>query len=307
MSSPRPLLLLLVWAIGCGAPGEGVRLDADLSEPATAFLFGSYAGPEGGDPFAAGLLTRDGASVYADPARLPGVLDADADGTASRDEVRAWAQVTYADARDLPPTLDALDAGRAYRAGFCTSGRGVMTQHARRVCVSEAAVRHALRTFADSGYVRYPVGTLLVGEHWDVAAGGDSTLVETTVKARRADGFWDFAVYDASGRLAPSTAAAPRALASPSQCVGCHLGQRAFEPEKSFPNPAPDGAHGPQSLDVPPDWRDADLVARFDEHRRRDDRVLGLYATFYAAHLHALRARGALDEEGQRLLSDLDL
>lgn len=298
--------LLALGAVGCGAPDDGVRVDAELSEPALAFLFGSYAGPGGGDPFEAGLLRRAGAHVYADETRLPGTLDADADGRASRDEVRAWVQATYATARDLPPTLDALDPERAYRDGFCTSGRGVMTQHARRVCVPHEALRYALRAFADDGRVRYPEGTLLVGEHWDVA-GGDSVLVETTVKQRRADGFWDFAVYDADGTRAAATVAAPRALAAPSQCVGCHLGQRAFEPEKSFPAAAPDGAHGPQSLDVPAEWRDADLVARFDEHRRRDDRVLGLYATFYAAHLRTLRSQGTIEPDDLRLLADLDL
>jgi hypothetical protein len=300
-------LLLIVCALGC-APSDPtrVRLDPDVSGSALAFLFGSYASPDAADPFRAGLLVRDGGRVYADPTRLPGTLDADADGQATRDEIRDWVQATYAQARHLPATLGALDAERSYRDGFCTLGRGVMTQHARRVCVPEPALRHALQAFADSGRIAYPVGTLLVGEHWDTTS-GDSVLVETTVKQRRADGFWDFAVYDAQGNLANRTQAAPRALNSPTQCVGCHLGQRAFEPEASFPAAAPDGAHGPQVLYVPDAWRDPELVARFDEHRRRDDHVLGLYATFYTAHLRSLRAAGQLDPEGLALLADLDL
>ncbi len=299
--------LIAAWT-GCASPetGAGIRIDGDVRGPALAFLFGSYAGPDAADPFASGLLTRDGNAVFADAARLPGTLDANGDGAATRDEIRAWVQATYADARDLPPTMDALDPDRSYRDGFCTEGRGVMTQHARRVCVPEAALQSALRAFADSGRVVYPVGTLLVGEHWDTR-GSDSTLVETTVKQRRADGFWDFMVYDGEGNLAGRTQPAPRALNAPTQCVGCHLGQRAFEPEASFPAQAPDGAHGPQVLYVPDAWRDSDLVARFDEHLRRDDHVLGLYATFYAAHLRTLRQANALDAEGQQLLVDLDL
>lgn len=301
-------LSLLIVATGCtSSETSGVRVDGDVTGPALSFLFGSYTGAEVADPFASGLLTRDGSAVYVDADQLPGTLDVDGDGNATRDEIREWVQATYAQARDLPPTLDALDADRNYRDGFCTEGRGVMTQHARRVCVPEPALRSALRTFADSGRVAYPVGTLLVGEHWDTNGGGDSTLVETTVKLRRSDGFWDFMVYNESGNLAERTDAAPRALNAPTQCVGCHLGQRAFEPEASFPALAPDGAHGPQALYVPDAWRDADLVALFDEHLRRDDHVLGLYATFYAAHLRTLRAMGTLDAEGEQLLADLDL
>jgi hypothetical protein len=306
----RSLLLFVLIAawIGCASPqsGSGVRIDGDVRGPALAFLFGSYTGVDARDPFASGLLTRDGSAVYVDVAQLPGTLDTDGDGEATRDEIRAWVQATYSDARDLPPTLDALDPTRSYRDGFCTDGRGVMTQHARRVCVPTSALRSALRTFADSGRVAYPVGTLLVGEHWDTRD-GDSLLVETTVKLRRSDGFWDFMVYDGNGNLADRTDAAPRALNAPTQCVGCHLGQRAFEPEASFPALAPDGAHGPQALFVPDEWRDASLVAQFDEHRRRDDHVLGLYATFYAAHLRTLRQAGTLDAQGTQLLADLDL
>ncbi len=301
------LLFLIVAATGCtSSETSGVRVDSDVRGQALAFLFGSYTGAEVADPFESGLLTRDGSAVYVDADQLPGTLDADGDGDATRDEIRAWVQATYAQARNLPPTMDALDPDRSYRDGFCTEGRGVMTQHARRVCVPEPALRSALRAFADSGRVVYPVGTLLVGEHWDTT-GGDSLLVETTVKLRRSDGFWDFMVYDASGNLADRTDAAPRALNAPTQCVGCHLGQRAFEPEASFPALAPDGAHGPQALYVPDAWRDSGLVALFDEHRRRDDHVLGLYVTFYAAHLRTLRATGTLDADGQQLLANLGL
>jgi hypothetical protein len=159
-----------------------------------------------------------------------------------------------------------------------------------------------MTAFASSGSLDYPAGTWVVGEH---AIDGD--VVETTVKHRRSDGYWDFAVYGPDGALAPATQTEPRSLRVPTQCTGCHLGQRLFEPEKSFPAEASDGPFGPRAIYVPDPWRSAEATALFDEHRRRDDGVLGLYATLYAGRLLAAREAGTLDDDGRRLLDALGL
>ena len=124
---------------------------------------------------------------------------------------------------------------------------------------------------------------------------------------KRDDGFWDFFTYGPDGTLAAETQARPRALKTPTQCVGCHFGGRLFEPEKSFPGTASEGPHGPRALYVPEAWRDAEVVRFFDEHRKRSDTVLGLYNTLFAAKLRADRRAGRLAPEDARLLESLGL
>ena len=127
------------------------------------------------------------------------------------------------------------------------------------------------------------------------------------MKRLREDGFWDFAVYGPDGRLAPATATAPRPLRAPTQCTGCHLGRRLFEPEKSFPATPTDGPDGPRRYDVPDAWRSAEATALFSEHARRDDGVLGIYATLYTGRLIAERASSEASPADRALLARLGL
>jgi hypothetical protein len=141
-----------------------------------------------------------------------------------------------------------------------------------------------------------------VGEHYEGEA-----LVETTVMRKRADGYWDYFAYDASGGLASQTTTPPRALDVPTQCVGCHFGEKLFEPERSFPAEAPPGPHGPRGIYVDDALRDAEVVAFFDEHSKRSDHVLGLYGTLFIAQLRAQEAAGSLPAADAALLDDLGL
>jgi hypothetical protein len=309
-----PLHTLVVLLAACGGATDGlpVRLDKSNEETLLRYYLGVYA--EGGDPVEAGLLgTEGGFSIR--PERLPepyrdALRDADEDGAINWDEFVAFVEATYADARRLPPTLDALRAEAPYAEGdsawFAVEVEGSpMTAARRRVYVPVAALRQALAGYRDAGdRLVYPEGTVIVGEHLD---GG--RVVETTVKRRRADGFWDFAVYAAAGRLAGATATPPRPLRSPVQCVGCHLGRRLFDPEKSFPAPAPDGPYGPRALLVDDAVRAAahGLAGVFDEHAKRSDGVLGLYGTLYTARLLADRDAGRLAPEDAALLERLGL
>lgn len=298
-----------------------LRLDKPDAERLVRYYLGGYAAPDGADPFAAGLAEGEDDDLALRPQALDArwraaLSDKNGDGAVGWDEFAAFVEATYDDARGLPPTLDGLrtqhgtwaadslsrPGGNPAWFGFEVEG-SAMTAALRRTLVPVAAVRSALDGYRAAGErLLYPAGTLIVGEHLD---GG--RVVETTVKRRRADGFWDFAVYDAEGRRARATSTPPRPLRSPTQCVGCHLGRRAFEPEKSFPAEAPDGPFGPRGLRVPAAWRSADVAARFEEHARRSDGVLGLYATLYASKLAADRAAGAASPEDLALLGQLGL
>ena len=280
------------------------------------YYLGGFVGPGGGDPVAAGLMVEEG-GLAVRPERLPeayrdALRDANGDGVIDWDEFVAFVDATYAESRGLPPTLDALRAETPYAEGdaawFAAEIEGSpMTAARRRVFVPTTALRAALEGYRAAGdRLVYPEGTVIVGEHRE----GERVL-ETTVKRRRADGFWDFAVYGADGRLAPATATEPRPLAAPIQCTGCHLGRRLFEPEESFPAPAPDGPYGPRAVVVDDALRGVtdtrDLAAFFDEHAKRSDGVLGLYATLYTAGLLADRAAGRIVPEDAALLEALGL
>ena len=311
-------LALLVFLSACGSAPDGgvpVRLDKSNEDTLLRYYLGGYAAPAGADPVEAGVLVEDGPFVR--PEALPpgprdALVDGDGDGVIDWGEFEAFVEASYADARGLPPTLEALRAEAPYAEGdpawFVTEIEGSpMTAARRKVYVPVAALRQALAGYrAAGGRLVFPEGTVIVGEHRD--AGG---VLETTAKRRRADGFWDFAVYDAAGRLAPATSTPPRRLRAPIQCVGCHLGRRLFEPEKSFPATAPDGPHGPRALLVDGDVRAAvagyDLAAFFDEHATRSDGVLGLYATLYTARMLAERDAGRIRPEDAALLERLGL
>ncbi|MEM8557615.1 MAG: hypothetical protein AAGG50_07315 [Bacteroidota bacterium] len=298
------MLLLLV---GCGSGADGVVVDLDKSneDELLAFYFGSYVGPDGGDPFEAGLLRRDGGTITTDLAALPpevrtAFAPAAEDGLIDWDEAKAVFQRTYAEARPVPRTLLDFQQATPYLAGdggvapdwYLVELDGVMTMARRRLYVPKAALREALLAYDANGeQVIYPVGTALVGEHWL-----DGARAEVTVKQKRADGFWDFGVYDAGGALTDGTTTPPRDLAAPTQCVGCHLGTKLHEPERSFPARAPDGPHGPRAIYVRDAVRNAEatraVTERFAEHRERPDSVLGIYATLYVADLLADRRAG---------------
>ena len=315
MTARLTLLLLLVAGCAAGpadvqtAESVPLRLDRAGARRLAESVLGSYAG---GPAFEKGLLTGEGDDLTLHPQRIPAALrthlrDADGDGAVGWEELSAFLAATYSEGHGLPATLAALraDAGfpDADSALFTVEIEGsVMTHARRRIHVPRAALRSALASFAAGDGLHYPAGTLILGEHVD----GDAVL-ETTVKRRRADGFWDFAVYDAQGRLADATATPPRPLRVPTQCTGCHLGQRLFEPERSYPATPVDGADGPRRYLVPDAERSQEATATLQEHARREDGVLGLYATVYTGRLIAARTAGTASPNDLALLTRLGL
>lgn len=306
-------MLLSLTGCGGGSNADGLRLDLDKRDPERLlrFYLGSYLGSDGGDAFEAGVLSGEGTyRLHPDKleARWRPALDsanADGDGRIDWDEFVDFIDRTYADARNLPPMLDAFRSSVPYAesdsAWFTVEIDGVMTNARRHIFAPMASLRSALEGYqANDEQLIYPVGTALVGEHRL-----DGDLAETTVMQKRADGFWDFFVYGADGALASATATEPRPLQSPIQCIGCHFGQKLFEPEKSFPAAAPDGPFGPRGIRVGSDMRNAEIVTFFNEHAKRSDTVLGLYGTLFVSKLIADRDAGRLASEDASLLQTL--
>lgn len=298
------------WA--CGPASSRVEIILDESEPERLlrYYFGAYAGLEGSDPFEAGLLSEEGGGFYVYPdlleVRHPGMgvrLRQAASGKRMDFEsLESFLMATWNEARGFPQTLDAFREAHRYReeSWLQFDVHGPMTTARRRVYVAEEAIRAALAGYAARGErLLYPVGTAIVGEHVL-----ESRHVETTAMLRRADGFWDFVTYDEAGRLSTRTHAMPRSLASPTQCVGCHFGSKQFEPERSFPSPSAPGPDGPRAYYLDAESRDEVVAARFDEHRKRSDTVLGIYITAYVSQLRAKRPR---TEEDAQLLQRLGL
>lgn len=315
-----PLALVTLLALGACASGPvdvqtaeaiPLRLDRSDPEPLLRSVLGGYAAEGGADAFDSGLVVRDGGGLALNPQRLsPGVreqlVDANGDGAIDWDELAAFLDATYYDAHGLPETLAEVRRQAPYAPGDTAwvdvEVDGVMTAARRRVFVPRQALREAMGAFASTGALRYPTGTWIVGEHLV-----EGSVVETTAKRRRADGFWDFAVYGPDGALVPATQTEPRPLRAPTQCTGCHLGQKLYEPEKSFPAAASDGPFGPRTYHVAEAARSREATVLFNEHARRDDGVLGLYATVYAGRLLAARAAGTLDPADAVLLDRLGL
>lgn len=297
--------------------GSLVRLEVDNADPERIirYYLGGYLGPEGGDPFETGLAVSLGGRIYlnldslnaAFPPAADALQDVNQNDRIDWEELESFLQETYYDARGIPEDITEFRQAHDYKGNpdswFQVEVNGVMTTARRRVLVPVDALRHAISNYRQNqDRLLYPVGTAIVGEHYL-----DGTLEETTAMIKRGDGFWDFVTYGGSGSLAASTATPPRPLKSPTQCVGCHFGSKRFEPEASYPAEARPGPHGPRVLHVGDELRNSDVTALFQEHDRRSDTILGLYATLFVARLEAQRRAGAIAPEDEALLASVGL
>lgn len=302
-------LSLSLLGAACSTPGSRsgisdglIRVDLDKrdSERLMRFYMGAVDGVAGDS-----LLTDVDGALHVRADRLSDftavTLDTNDDDVVDWEELTAFVRATYNENGRIPATLDRLRELTSYddtTKSLVFEVIGTMSVATRRVFVPRAAVIEALEGFSvGAREIHYPIGTTIVGEHWL-----EGRMAEVTAMRKRADGFWDFFVYDEAGALADSTTTEPRPLEAPIQCAGCHFGTRTFEPEKSFPASAPDGPDGPRVVKSATPGVTAALVAYFDEHRRRSDTVLGIYATVYIGSLIDLEQRGMLDLEGRRLL-----
>ena len=302
-------LPVLASAILCGCtagPGDTRNLRVDLGKSDPERLMRFYMGAvdgAGGDSI---LVSGQGRLAVRHEALAEYVgfdPDQNSDNVLDWEELTALVEETYnADGR-IPETLDALREQFAYddTSAFVVEVIGTMSVATRRIYVPRNAIVEALQNFDSTRRaVIYAEGTTIVGEHLL-----DGRIVEVTAMTKRADGYWDFFVYGAEGRLADSTSTDPRPLHAPIQCAGCHFGNRTFEPEKSFPAVAPDGPDGPRVFLSNTPGVTTELVSYFDEHRRRSDTVLGIYATLYVGRLIDRARRGTISDEERALLDQV--
>lgn len=303
---------LLGLISGCNPKSDANLVPISIDKPDTErllqFYGGGYAAKAGEDPFKAGLMVEKDGQFFWNKAVLqqkaPQAASKLPSGTMDWDVLRAFVQATYNEARAFPATLADFQARYPYQEGFQMRVNGVFSSTERHIFIPKPALRAALDGWKSSReQLLYPTGTVIVGEHHENGA-----LLETTAMLKRTDGFWDFIVYDGAGKLTTTTEARPQALKSPTQCVGCHFGKKKFEPEKSFPNPAPPSPHGElrkihdTAYPVP-----ASVVALFKEHDKRSDTILGLYTTFFVAELMQQRTQGTLAPEDAARLAQLGL
>lgn len=305
------LMTLSVVTLGCAessdAPGA-VELDLESRRPGqmAEFFLGAYGTP---DQVSSVLGTNPGESVNLDSLRLfapelaTALERAAVGGRVSREDFAEAIARTYRAATNLPADVEALWEEMGVRPApprnddpsnreespesqllepdwVSYEVTGSMTEYRRRIHIQRDAVRAALREFAESESLKYPVGTTVIGEHLK-----DGEVVETTLMRRRSDGFWSFGAYDARGVPTDSIAGAPDPLGVPGDCFGCHYGSRLFEPERSFPGSARPGPAGERAVHVGEALRSLEVVTLLQEHARRTDGLLGLPATLYLTAL----------------------
>ncbi|NNF04478.1 MAG: hypothetical protein HKN17_08425 [Rhodothermales bacterium] len=304
-------LAAVLLATGCASRGDdavipGIRLDLDREgeRKLLAFYLGGYVPGGAADPFQSGLLVEsDGRFFIPDS-----VLTSDqamhirnlgpaaaGDGRVDWDEFEAFIVETWPDVRRAPASVD--EALRRYgdwsdsSKWFSMDVTGSMSPYRRRISVELSALRAAVDALGSlDDAVIYPEGTVFVGEH--LAVNSDSvTVVETTIMRKREDGLWDYFAYGSDGRWTTTIENEPSDLTVPTQCIGCHFGSRQFEPERSFPAEARPGPSGPRAVHGADELRTSDVTARLSnglqEHLRRSDTILGLYATLYLARIGA--------------------
>lgn len=298
-------LTALLLLCSCTPSGDAdlILVDLDKSKPERLlnFYFGGYASPSPTNPLEAGLIVETDGQYYLNLAGLDDAIktrltDTNQDGVLDWDELEPFLKESYYLSRPEPARLRQLIDTRSYAnntAWMKIEVDGVMTVTRRHVYVERKNVVAALANFeSNTAQILYPIGTLFIGEH-----NRDGGVVETTVMLKREDGFWDYYVYDQFRELAPATTTEPRTLDVPTRCVGCHFGGKKFEPENSYPSPATDGPHGPRGIYTESAPVDAVLVERLDEHNKRSDTVLGLYATVLLGEIDQKIKAGASLEQ----------
>jgi hypothetical protein len=167
--------------------------------------------------------------------------------------------------------------------------RSTVTEMRRRIHFEKEAVTRALLAHEggrgdDAARMRYPDGTVFVAE----SLADDGSVRDTEVLRVRPETGAMFLLFDRDGKrtftFARPTdgAAGPTPGNVPAVCVNCHIGSELFEPMLSFPAEPPD-----RRLLVDETYRNAEIVARFQESRHRGDALFGPYGALWLSRLAA--------------------
>lgn len=313
--------LLSIFLSACGNPETQlpdvepgwvqIEFGQENDRELLAFYIGGMAHPNGADAFAERLvMDRDGAFYLAVPeliSRVPALKES-LEG-AAEDERIDWEEFEpivsthYYTYRSIPETIEELRSRygdwREPTSWFGFRVNGVMSPSVRHIRVSIQNLTEAISLYdANDRHLVYPVGTTFISEHVE-----NEEIFELSAMTKRADGFWDFFAYGMDGQLLAVLERNPTNLTVPTRCVGCHFGNRLFEPEKSFPVVPSPGPTGPRRLYVGSSMKRSETIARLDEHRKRSDSILGLYATLFISDMQSRREQGLLDPEEEEFLS----
>ena len=299
------LALLLLLFSGCSSKqtesvntqsnrsGEAIKivLDSADDDRLIGFYFGSYLLP--GENLSDIVEFKNGSWWMLEPTNSSGdahlaalYAAAGSDTELDWDELEAQVIASYYQVRQAPLHVDEL----ANQIGdwksedwFSHELNGQMTTYKRRLSIRKESLLAAIdKMDALSSDVIYAVGTAIVGEHLE-----NDVVVETTAMIKRSDNYWDYFAYGPDGQLAGKVKKEPEDLTVPTKCVGCHFGDRLFEPERSFPSESRPGPNGKRSLYVSEDYKNPTISKTISEHAKRSDHVLGLYATLFLSDLNA--------------------
>lgn len=275
------------------SPGVRVEMEGTNERQLLSFYVGGMVSEGGKDPFDAGFAwERNGSYFLAIDKileRLPDVgsdmLEAAEDGVIDWEELEPIIQTHYYSYRPIPGSIEELRASKGdWRDSdewFSFEVNGVMSARIRRIHVRKADLIRAVSSYKEFGnQLLYQTGTTFISEHVE---GGH--ILELSALTKREDGFWDFYAYDESGAQTSTIEREPSDLIVPTRCVGCHFGNRLFEPERSFPADPRPGPDGPRKLYVSDESKNVDVVRDLDEHRKRSDTILGLYGTLFISQL----------------------
>ncbi|MEX1275031.1 MAG: hypothetical protein WEE20_03815, partial [Bacteroidota bacterium] len=282
---------LLFLLTGCSTPSDRVHIPLEGSQGKTIARF--YSGMISGDKYeelfvedSTGLGLRLSALRIVSP-RLSSTLDKIREGgdRLNRDQWNRFLKVVVEQSTPFPETLAELfPTGLPHTmedSYFRLKVYGAMTTFRREIYVPKQALEDGLLKYWDrGGMLQYPAGTVIAAYHNN----SSGATLELTVKKRRSDGFWDFGVYDSSGRSVRHSSSPPTSYSAPVQCVGCHLGTMLYEPEESFMIGREGKTEG-EYLVLEDRLRNPKIVELLDEHTRRSDHVLGVYGTIYLTEI----------------------
>jgi len=214
------------------------------------------------------------------------------DGILDWEDIKSAVSDSYYNTSDAPANVSALKADES--ALFTVDLHGVMSDAKRTIKLRKSNLEKALLQFEENNSeILYPIGSTFVADHQL-----DGQTKETTVMRKLDSGYWAYWVYDDQGNLALKTNSSPRKLKAPTQCIGCHMGQKQFEPSSSFPRLLEDKERRKRQIYTSSQLRN--LSPRLDEHQKRSDSVLGPYGAIYIAQLRS--SSESLSEKEKELL-----
>lgn len=263
------MIFLSLFGLGCTKQNADL-IPIDVPSANAERILRFYMGGEA-DAFKSGLVVLENGKYFLSKSKASTAFPTLAQKSEIRfKDIKEEAFLNYYERRNIPPKISDLKFDKA--AAFVTEVQGSMTQLRRKIYVPTVALEKAIADYTvHQKQILYPVGTVIYAEHFDGAA-----LKEYSVMQKRQDEQWDFMVYDANGNLKKETLAHPIALKVPGQCTGCHFGKKLFEPEASFPNPK-----GTKQIFGTFSEAQKKKVAQFEEHQKRSDGILGIYAGLY--------------------------